>query len=114
MINTAFNSDMAIRTPTLTPQPPAPAIVGTTPGDDLVDAYLVNGHHVVLRSAHDGDEDALGALYTDLSNESSHLRFFTIRRRIPPEDLHRWVTRQFPDHLTVLVAPRRRRTGRRR
>jgi RimJ/RimL family protein N-acetyltransferase len=57
----------------------------------------------MLRPAHAGDEEALGAFYATLSNESSHLRFFTVRRRIAWTELHRWVSRNLPEHPTVLA-----------
>lgn len=68
-----------------------------------VDAFLINGHHVVLRSAHEGDEDEVGAFYAALCNESCRMRFFTVRRHIAWAELHRTVSGQLPDHLTVLA-----------
>ena len=69
----------------------------------MVAASLLDGRRVLLRQAHAGDEEALGEFYAALSNESSHLRFFTVRRRIPWTDLHRWVSCNLPEHLTVLA-----------
>ena len=92
---------------TLLPQPidPGPSPDGCEGGvsAQVVAASLVDGRCVVLRPAHAGDEEALGAFYATLSNESSHLRFFTVRRRIAWTDLHRWVSRNLPEHLTVLA-----------
>jgi hypothetical protein len=70
-----------------------PAVTGVEEG---VDALLMDGRIVHVRSISEGDKEALGALYTRASPRSRYLRFFSagisidreVQRLVIPGDDH--------------------------
>ncbi len=67
------------------------------------DAVLIDGGHVHISAAGPGDEADLRAFYDELSDHSSYLRFFGIRRAIPPLELTHRVADGPPSDLTLLA-----------
>src|SRR6476661_8810917 len=73
--------------------PPEPAV---SDAGEAIDALLLDGRIVQVRSVSEGDKEALGALYTRASSRSRYLRFFSagisidreVQRLVMPGDHH--------------------------
>ena len=66
-------------------------------------ARLRDGLEVEVRPVRPGDAAALEAMHAGLSRETIHLRYFTGRRKLPPQQIHRFTHVDYRDQMVLVV-----------